>query len=700
MIIKKTWLDDKNAYTPTQIDEVLLRVWSALVYTEQGKVKYINAPFAFDTESTSFYDANGDKTGITYVWMLGICGLVVMGRTWDEWVYVTERIASKLRLNQNKRVIIYIHNASFDFQFMRKYHTFTRVFATDNYKPLYAVTIDGLEFRCSYRLSGYGLDSLAKNLNYHKISKLVGDMDYRQMRHTETPLTDKEIQYCLNDAKVVCAYIDELILQCGDISKIPLTKTGFVREYCRNECFKVYGYRDIIHNMILTASDFLLCKAAFQGGFTHANSDCVDNVYFNVTSMDITSSYPSVLVAEMYPMGTPERVIINSMQHYYNLASQYCLVFTVRFKNIRPKHYFDFYLSSSKCNIYGKRDIANGRIVWADYIETTITNVDFDIISSMYEWDGNPQITDCIKFKRDYLPTPFIKALLTLYQRKTELKGVAGYEVEYNVTKQNQNSYYGMTVTSPIRDIINYECEWLDPTTPNLDEAIEKYNNNYNRFLYYPWGIFCTAYARRNVWLAIKECANDYIYCDTDSVKFLNYSTHEEFFTRYNANVMNKLARACKVHGIPLEMVAPKNKYGEVKQLGAFELDGKYKRFKTLGAKRYLYQYENGKFGIVVAGMNKKTGLEYLLKRYGEDGIWNAFSNGMEIPAEYSGRLVHTYIDETREGYLTDMYGNTARYSQLSGVHLEPASYTIGDSLYEYLRFIKKMKEGELECQF
>ena len=699
MIIKKAWLDNKTAYSPNQIDAVLDRVWQCMVYTSEGKTKYINAPISFDTESTSFYDAMGEKTGITYVWMLGICGLVIMGRTWDEWLYTVDRLVTRLRLCEHRRIIIYIHNASFDFQFLRKYHTFIRVFATDNYKPLYGITVDGLEFRCSYRLSGYSLASLAKNLNYHKIEKLSGDMDYRQMRHAETPLTAKEIQYCLNDAKVVCAYIDELILRCGDISKIPLTKTGFVREYCRNECFKQYGYKDIIHNMTLTAHDFTLCKSAFQGGFTHANSDCVNEVYENVTSMDITSSYPSVLVAEMYPIETPEQVTILSMQHYYKLAREYCLVFTIRFRNIRPKYYFDFYLSSSKCKIGGKRDIANGRVVWAEFVETTITNVDFDIISSMYQWDGNPQFVECIKFKRDYLPTPFIKALLSLYQRKTELKGVAGYEIEYAVTKENQNSYYGMTVTSPIRDIINYEYEWLDPTTPDLETAIEKYNNNYNRFLYYPWGIFCTAYARRNVWQAIRECGEDYIYCDTDSVKFLNYSSHVEFFERYNVHVLKKLECACKVHNIPLIMVAPKNKNGETKQLGAFELDGKYRRFKTLGAKRYLYQYESGEFGIVVAGMNKKTGLQYLLKQYGENGIWDAFGNGMEIPAEYSGRLVHTYIDQPREGELIDMYGNKAHYSQLSGVHLEPASYTIGDSLYEYLRFVRQMKEGDLDCQ-
>lgn len=698
MLIKDMWLSDKTAYTPYQIDTIIDMVWDVCKYVGDGRIKYLNLPISFDTESTSFYDTYDNKTSITYVWMLGICGLVVMGRTWDEWLYAYDRLVSRFRTGKNRNLIIYIHNASFDFQFVRKYHSFVRVFATDNYKPLYATTIEGIQFRCSYRLSGYSLDTLAKNLHHHKIKKLKGDLDYRQLRHTKTPLTDMEIQYCLNDAKVVNAYIDELIDRLGDITKIPLTKTGFVREYCRNECFKAYGYRDIMRNMTLTAEQFLMCKSAFQGGFTHANSDCIDTVFYDVTSMDIISSYPCALVAEMYPVTTPKEIHINNLRHYKEIASKYCVVFTVRFYHISPKLWYDFYISSSKCKIYGDRDIANGRLVWADCIETTITNVDFEIIESMYQW-GKVEFIKAIYFKRDYLPTPFIKALLTLYQQKTELKGEKGKEIEYAVVKENLNSYYGMTVTSPIRDLINYDCEWLDPTTPDTEDAITKYSNNYNRFLYYPWGIFCTAYARRNVWRAIRECGKDYIYCDTDSVKFLNYSTHVEFFNRYNEKMLEKLKRACDVHGISINMVVPTNHNGDIKQLGAFEIDGKYKRFKTLGAKRYLYQYENGEFGVVVAGMNKKTGLEYLLKKYGEDGIWSAFGNGMEIPPEYSGRLIHTYIDDKREGELTDMYGNTAHYRQLSSVHLEPASYTIGDSLYEYIRFVRKMKEGELECQ-
>ena len=682
-------------YTPQQIDDILDIIWDSCAFTGQGKTKYLNIPVSFDTETTSFYNDNGEKTAIMYVWMLGICGLVVMGRTWEEWLYTYQRIVDRFRLCQRRVLICYVHNLSFDFQFIRLHHTFTNVFATDTYQPLYATTMEGFEFRCSYRLSGYSLETLAKNLQFHNIRKLKGDLDYRQLRHSKTPLTDIEKQYCLNDVKIVCAYIDELIERETDITQIPLTKTGFVRRYCREECFKDYDYKTIIKNLTLSADEFMLCKNAFQGGYTHAAIDNTNEIIDNVASYDIISSYPSVMVAEKYPMSKPTHTIIHKYSELLYYCNNYCCVFTIQLRDIKPRYWYDFYISSSKCQLFGKRIIINGRVASADTLITTITNVDFDIINYMYQFDHDAiVITDFIYFKRDYLPTPFIKALLNTYQKKTELKGVSGKEVEYAVMKENQNSFYGMTVTSPIRDTITYsDNEWKEPQAPeDIDNAMNRYNRNYNRFLYYPWGVFVTAYARHNLWEAIISCGYDHIYSDTDSEKCKNFSAHAEFFKEYNDRVLEKHKRACKCHNIPVEMCTPKTIEGKTKILGTYELEGIYKRFKTLGAKRYMYD-DNG-IHVTVAGMNKKTGREYLEKLYGNT-IFDAFNDGLVIPSEYSGRLTHTYIDTPRKGVLTDMYGTPAEYYELSSVHLEPATFTLG-MVGEFVRFINQVKEGEL----
>lgn len=703
MIISDKWLSDNTPYKPTDIDYIINKVWDKCTYTHEGKTKYLNIPVSFDTETTSFYNDYGEKTSIVYVWMLGICGLVIVGRTWDEWLYVYDKLVSGFRTCGKRILIIYIHNASFDFQFLRKHHKYNKVFATDKYQPLYVQTEEGIEFRCSYRLSGYSLESIGKNLQYHKIQKLKGDLDYRELRHSKTPLSENELQYCINDAKVVCAYIDELIERENGINNIPLTKTGFVRRYSREECFKDKNYHFYMNNLTITLDEYYLAKSGFQGGYVHSNPELTNTVLDNVTSYDIISSYPACMVDELYPMTKPEHVKIKKYSELKYYCSHYCCIFEIQITDIKPRYWFDFYISASKCKINGKRIISNGRLVSADSIITTITNVDFDIIEYMYKFDKSKvSIGDFIICEREYLPTQFIKALLTTYQKKTELKGVDGKEIEYAVSKENLNSYYGMCVTSPLKD----EYKYLNDTWLNMDNLlsddekrdkwennIARYNKSYNRHLYYLWGVFVTAYARHNIWQAIIECGYDHVYADTDSEKCLNNAAHADFFTRYNNQVIEKHKRACKAHNIPLDLCMPMNEKGKIKVLGAFENEGTYDKFKTLGAKRYLSK-TGDKYSLTVAGLNKKSGLEYMIKTFG-DNIFNQFEDGMYIPPEYSGRLIHSYIDEKRTGILYDKYNIPCEYSELSAIHLEPAPYTIGD-ISRFLMFIKNIKEGEL----
>lgn len=100
-------------------------------------------------------------------------------------------------------------------------------------KPIYGITKTGLEFRCSYLLSGYSLAKLGEQLHKYKCEKLVGDLDYSLLRHSKTPLTQKEIGYCLNDIKVVMCYIQELIERYKGITKLPITK--------RDSCVNIAG---------------------------------------------------------------------------------------------------------------------------------------------------------------------------------------------------------------------------------------------------------------------------------------------------------------------------------------------------------------------------------------------------------------------------------------------------------------------------
>ena len=99
---------------------------------------------------------------------------------------------------------------------------------------------------------------------------------------------------------------------------------------------------------------------------------------------------------------------------------------------------------------------------------------------------------------------------------------------------------------------------------------------------------------------------------------------------------------------------------------------------------------QGGQINITVAGVNKKTAVPYLVKTYGNK-IFNAFTNDLTIPKEYTGKMTHTYIDERRTGTITDYLGNTNTYDEYSGVHLENAEYSLSLS-QAYIDFLKGYK--------
>lgn len=223
-------------YTPDEIDKMISDVRHWFRFARSKNVRYFNVPCAFDIETSSFYQ-NKEKRACMYEWTFGIFGAVMIGRTWEEFINVVNAIIRILDLNLEKRLIIYCHNFAYEFQWIRKWLTWDHVFALASRKPIYAVTPSGIEFRCSYLLTGYSLETTAKNLKMFDVKKRVGDLDYKLIRHSGTPLSDDEIGYCINDVRVVMADIMERMIDAGNIAKIPLTKTGYVRQYCRKKCY-------------------------------------------------------------------------------------------------------------------------------------------------------------------------------------------------------------------------------------------------------------------------------------------------------------------------------------------------------------------------------------------------------------------------------------------------------------------------------
>ena len=447
-----------------------------------------------------------------------------------------------------------------------------------------------------------------------------------------------------------------------------------------------------MNDLTITKKEYIQLKRAFMGGFTHANSHYSNKLLEGVTSIDFTSSYPSVMLAEKFPMSKGKEIEVTSIDELELLCEQYSLLFDVKFENIRPIIHQENYISESKCFILKGSEINNGRVYSADELAMTITNVDYDIIKQAYEWD-NIYISNVTRYYNGYLPKPIIESILELYQGKTELKGVEGKEIEYLLSKGMLNSIYGMSVTDVVKDEHTYNDEWgLDPA--DIDEQIEKYNDSKSRFLYYPWGVWVTAYARRNLWTGIIALENDYVYSDTDSIKMLNYNNHLDYINWYNEVTIQKLTDMINHYKLDVNLLSPKTIEGKSKMLGIWDYEGTYNRFKTLGAKRYL-QEENGKLYLTVAGLSKQNGINYMIEQCKGDleKVFDMFNDELYIPADRTGKNTHTYIDEKQEYRIKDHQGNDSNISVESGIHLEPAEFTLSISK-QYSNFLNLLKQG------
>lgn len=652
---------------------------------------YINLACSFDIETTSFYE-NSSKTAIMYIWQFAINNNVILGRTWQDFIKLINALKVFYKTNENVRLVVYIHNLSYEFQFMRKWLEWLDIFATDERKPLYCVTKSGIEFRCSYRLSGYSLDTVAKNLTRHKINKMVGDLDYSLIRNQNTVLTDAEIGYCVNDVLIVTAYINECIEDFGTIADIPLTQTGKVRRFVRQNCFKNDEYKYLMRKLELKDMEYLQLRKAFQGGFTHTNSMYSMQKCSNVTSYDFTSSYPTVMISEKFPMSKGKYIGQCSIKDFDYYRKNYCCMFDFKIEKVVSKVPYENYISFSKCFRIDNYVLNNGRVFSADTLITTITEIDFEIINKFYDYE-NAEIRNLYIYEKKYLPKPFILSILKLYNDKTQLKGVKGKEVEYLHSKEMLNSCYGMTVTDLLNDEYIYSNDNWDVSKTSIQYAIEQYNNDRNRFLFYPWGVWVTAYARKNLFSGINEMKTDYIYADTDSVKIFNAEKHLDYINKYNKMIENKMLAMCKFYNIDFEMCKPKTKDGIEKMLGVWDYDGFYKSFKSLGAKRYLTENKNGELSMTVAGVNKKYAVPFLIDTFKtNESIFDNFNDSLVIPRDCSGKKTLTYIDNEKKGIVKDYQGNYAEYYEKSSIHMENAEYHLNIAI-QYLEFLLKINK-------
>lgn len=665
-----------------------------IILGRKGK-KVDNNIYSFDIETTSYLKLDGkiynpndyedftpkerdrlELYSIMYIWMFSINDIVYYGRTWEElkefWSMLDEYIPQKK--------IVFIHNLSYEFQFLRSQFDFKDVFARTKRKVMKAtLSYYNIEFHCTYLMSNISLEKLATTYKL-PIKKLVGNLDYNVIRSPATKLTKKELAYCENDCLVIYHYIKLELSEYVRVDKIPITSTGKVRRELQQQAYKNLYYRRKIRKAINTNPHiYNLLLECFQGGYTHANWIYANDIIENVDSYDFTSSYPYVMTCFKFPMSEFYPDNIKSINDMYYL---YAYILVVRFKNLKCK-YFNNFISSSKCRYIVKGKYDNGRLMSADEIEIVLTDIDFRFILETYSCDY--EILESYSAMYGYLPKMLINFILDKYVKKTELKGIEDEEINYQRVKAMFNSIYGMTVTNTIRNDVIYDNSkgWYEELLSN-DKIIELLENEKKKgFLSFSTGVWVTAYARNNLLSNLVKLDKYCLYADTDSLKLMD-GYDKEVINNYNEEVKERIKYVSKILDIPIEKYSPKDIKGDSHLLGVFECETKkgdkytYSKFISQGAKKYCVE-QQGKLKITVAGVPKigATALKDI----------KDFKDDFEFKSSITGKQTLVYLDEQQENDLVDYQGNKYINKDKTGCCLIPCSYVLGKA-YDYANLI------------
>lgn len=575
------------------------------------------------------------------------------------------------KIVEYRKIIIYIHNLAYDYSYIKQHlvnkypNAITRMLAIKTRKPI-SFEIDGLEFRCSYMLSGMSLANWGKTVNIdERFRKIENVIDYKAI-HTPTeelPLTDWEYQF--NDVislreciKNECILHEKTVIRKSltDIEKLPLTKTGYIRQDYKNELKKhdetyLKRFRKMSSKGTLTTVYHML-REAFAGGLTHGNRFYagrylqitddntvkldgfnLDMTATHIEHRDFVSHYPSQMICmpefpccQWYDDKSLEGKPLSRAVNKYKKEC-YCVRFYINGKmtlinndeTLPIAQKSKFY--SNDIGGFRHVDVDNGRILSLQgNFTTTMDNITLGIFLSQYKFENEPIIMQCIHCKKGFISEHIKNVTMKYFYEKTTtkedikilnkkykesgdnniLKELLNMEARNAVAKQILNSGFGCNATDPVRLIINEDYEAMEWTAEKNEKPIDDiiYDTLHNGAVRFDIGVYITALARAELVKFYKLIGSkNFIYADTDSIFYLSNPETESKISEIN----EKLKQDSEIKGAYCEY------NGKRVYLNQFDSENEIiKEFKFLHAKCYAYKTKEGEGNCVIAGVKKK----------------------------------------------------------------------------------------------
>ena len=604
------------------------------------------------------------------------CNIVTLfGHRPSELVECLEKIHNSMH---GEKTLIYFHNLSYDYTFERKF-MFKRwgfpvsALNVKSHEPIFIRFANGIEFRDSLILFQRSLEKVGADFNVEH-QKATGFWDYEKIRNQADDFTPEELEYIEHDTLCGVEALDAMKTKLNKhVYSMPYTATGIPREQTQLRG-KKHQIKALFNKICPTYEQYQKLLKLFHGGYTHANRHYIGAILRGlIKCYDFKSSYPYVLLSEKYPMQAFIKHDNCKLDYILRNSDKYAWMFKLILINprLRSDDIPMPVLQRSKC-VSTLNDVDdNGRILMASYVEIYLNEIDAEIVREQYIWDKEICVeVECAK--KGYLPRWFTDYVFELFYQKEMLEGVD--EILRVLKKGELNSCYGMCVQRYVRDTIeeDYESGEYTPKELTPEEERKEYEKHIKKpttILPYQWGVWCTSYAMRNLFVLGKMASRNYLsiwaYSDTDSGYFDN--PDEKAIAAYNENVKEKL----KANGY-----GPIVKEGREVWLGVAEhKPGKddYTEFVAVGAKRYcgrkVYDKE---LHITVAGV-PKSGVKCL-----DDKIEN-FKKGIIFSGAVTNKKTHTY--KYVEDIYIDEYGNETGDS----IDLSQCDYILDDiDLYDW----------------
>lgn len=686
----KKGFEEIKAYTVEEFEPPLL-IFKDLQRNHKI-IKYATDYICLDTE-TSKTDV---ATGWVYQWAICIKQRIfVYGRKPSELIDLLIKLSEHYELSDTKKIIIYIHNAAYDFSYLKLYlmklDPTLDVLAIDNHSVL---TIDMIGFRiiCSYKLTNLSLAVLSDKYA-QKYIKAVGEIDYSLIRYQDSELTDNDWLYMFSDVASQYDGVKQYLLMnnykfCADA---PFTSTGFVRVACRKASRADDNWRSQFEAMELDLEQYRLCRQAFMGGicicsflysgvtirtlagkcrYQNTNGDqvIIENS-LGLGHKDFTSSYPARQCLDSMPTGKPMNYgEIKSRAEFERLMKKYHCVFMLQMEDVDIKRGVTApYIPSSKCLAPKGILKINGKVVKAKSLTIAVTEIDYKWIRRQYI-AKKVRIFNMICFKRGKMPKWLKSEIMYYFTNKCTLKDTE--PVLYAKSKNLLNGIYGMTATSIIRpeykiclqaddkhkagEIYHYIADDIDAAD---SVALRKYYKSHNSFMPYQYSLYTTAHARDALMTMIEasgdgdgyidkdnpenddltEVYKNFLYCDTDSVFYIKTPENEKRMKDYEDYCIEKAYKGGAYVGDSF--------------LGAPTNEPAIRAFRGLHSKCYaMEEYSKKKrryvLNVVIAGIPKRS-----IKWLSGEGFVMPYS---KTNAEELGE-----IDNLKDGFIFEHCGGT-----------------------------------------